>query len=1365
MENITINEFLETDLGNVSPNPRGPYALDTEYEYLDLVEYQGGSYLCTVDLGQTITGIAPEPGETSAQWQLLTLPGSLTPEYIAMHDRVANMADQVSTDRTATELAKDDAEAAKADVSRMHQDITRMAADTEAAKDSAAGYAQGAEVSRKAAEAANQSAQDLAAAFPATVQAGVQTIETARQQAVGVVKTQEAESRQHVIDSTADYINQETAAAQESIANTRDGVVQDVQRAGENTKTAAVAAVNSAGTAQQTQITDLSATERQEISLTAAEHLVEIDAAAAQLEIDFGELLDRDAQHVDIDSVRNLHHTATAEGDGHVTIQGAAGFPEQISINGKHEQPTTTGAQLWNGVYKNNLTGLTIKSDTLCKLTMSGNTIDSSAADLYIMGYYGNKGDLGLRGDITISIDSSEEISALHNETVLKNARGAITVTSTDDVPISCIMMRFPKNTEVNKTISIMVNQGSTALPWEPYTGNKPSPNIDYPQPIHAVGESGSLDITACGKNLADVSQVKNVSGRDVYGKVDNGYILKADTADNRISVIPCRLKKGVTYRLSIDTEIFNPDNFEKPAIYAYLPELEQYNIYHSGGFTPKEDVTKIGIYIGAGYVGKNITAKITNMQVELGDTATDYEPYHGKSITIHLEKPMYNGDKICRQDGKWGVLRINNKIEDGAVWTMSNISPGTVGKRFGFYAKDIKAKKYAGAICSHFVKNDVPSYSSEGTYLSTSESSNGFIYIRTEDDFQATSAEEFNAWAKNNNLVVVYELETPLFEPFPPSVQRDLNNLYTYPGCTTIICTDPLNPYLSVEYVLDKDTIPESTQTYVDATTKDRIERIAFTGQAEGTGMIHVEDSAPWEVLSLDTYGQTEQRTTTGAQLFNASKLTGNATISGSEITVREKQQYGNANAEIPIDIVTGKTIKLSGKIKSNANTEAIVGIQCVVTKADGKTEYHQYTGPAFSIPEDVKRVRVGLYVNNSPVDLETENTVVFSDVMLNIGSTALPWEPYTGNKPSPSPDYPQEPVSKTIDKIEVGDGGYLMRGSYFNNVQKLPLIKGCKYRIHYGGNDAGNAVNAFLLCENKTFAHSAELYNHGDSAKGLKNVNTTGKATGECRLPINGNAEYSLDVLADGLYLYQAVNVESKNTDNAWIAYDYTYSATAEPNKPYTAQTVTLSQPVTLHGLPVTSGGNITIAGQQYAADQLEKQDILRLCTVAHITGLEEIIVTTFNGANRFAIKNVFKNPVHGGIGMCSHFAYGSNPLNYNDADNMICVYEGDNNCYLRCDTYTTVDELKTWMKSNDVTLIMRLKTPVLEPLPATDQAALNALETYYDTTNIINSANAYMTAKYIRSINHAMLDITEQLVDMQAQIDQLALSTNNI
>lgn len=43
----------------------------------------------------------------------------------------------------------------------------------------------------------------------------------------------------------------------------------------------------------------------------------------------------------------------------------------------------------------------------------------------------------------------------------------------------------------------------------------------------------------------------------------------------------------------------------------------------------------------------------------------------------------------------------------------------------------------------------------------------------------------------------------------------------------------------------------------------------------------------------------------------------------------------------------------------------------------------------------------------------------------MLNAGSTALPWEPYTGGKPSPSPDYPQELVSAEDVSVTISDGG----------------------------------------------------------------------------------------------------------------------------------------------------------------------------------------------------------------------------------------------------------------------------------------------------------------------------------------------------
>ena len=41
-----------------------------------------------------------------------------------------------------------------------------------------------------------------------------------------------------------------------------------------------------------------------------------------------------------------------------------------------------------------------------------------------------------------------------------------------------------------------MLNSGSTALPWEPYTGGAPSPSPDYPQEIKSVGDSGTINVS-----------------------------------------------------------------------------------------------------------------------------------------------------------------------------------------------------------------------------------------------------------------------------------------------------------------------------------------------------------------------------------------------------------------------------------------------------------------------------------------------------------------------------------------------------------------------------------------------------------------------------------------------------------------------------------------------------------------------------------------------------------------------------------------------------------------------------------------------------------------------------------------------------
>ena len=76
-------------------------------------------------------------------------------------------------------------------------------------------------------------------------------------------------------------------------------------------------------------------------------------------------------------------------------------------------------------------------------------------------------------------------------------------------------------------------------------------------------------------------------------------------------------------------------------------------------------------------------------------------------------------------------------------------------------------------------------------------------------------------------------------------------------------------------------------------------------------------------------------------------------------------------------------------------------VSAQIWLNTSDGKSKYLLMVSSGsrkFQIPQDIVSATFQLHANNSENVLDTPNTVTYSDVMLNIGDTALPWEPYAG-------------------------------------------------------------------------------------------------------------------------------------------------------------------------------------------------------------------------------------------------------------------------------------------------------------------------------------------------------------------------------
>ena len=232
----TENNYVATDLGNIALNPCGEYSKSTLYEYLDMVSYQGGSYFCKVDFPQKISGIAPEPGKNTEHWQMLTLPGGLTSDYIAMHDDVVNKTKQVETSRAAVELSQREVEAAQTDVSQMRQDTQDASQMAIASRDSAAGYAQSAEISRTAAKESedNVKAQE-SKVVQSVIDEGTKQIKAVSNKAmeqIGAVNTTGSTQTSIIEAKGADQVEAIQKAGENALQNIGNGVDKGLSEEG-----------------------------------------------------------------------------------------------------------------------------------------------------------------------------------------------------------------------------------------------------------------------------------------------------------------------------------------------------------------------------------------------------------------------------------------------------------------------------------------------------------------------------------------------------------------------------------------------------------------------------------------------------------------------------------------------------------------------------------------------------------------------------------------------------------------------------------------------------------------------------------------------------------------------------------------------------------------------------------------------------------------------------------------------------------------------------------------------------------------------------------------------------------------------------
>lgn len=492
-----------------------------------------------------------------------------------------------------------------------------------------------------------------------------------------------------------------------------------------------------------------------------------------------------------------------------------------LTVYGRSNQTKTTGAQLLD---LNNMPLMTNTGATVSRLDDGGFIINGTPARQYEQyicvpikldaGTYYISGGENKNGGVYAQI-SINKVDGTINWAINRS----FTVDGTEKSLV--FMMQAGSYTGFinNYRVYPMLNKGTTALPWEPYTGAKASPSLEYPQEI----TNAKPELYFTGKNLIDYTDIE-WEGKGWAGWFENKNSLLTICAKNGwrnlVFESPVQGKQvtlSVTYR-QIDT-----NDPETNVNYAFSIMSNNDNAYPVDAqifykiSSPSTEFKRVSAtFISQKYIGFFMkvstegqtaglyrTIEIKDIQLELGSTATPYKSCYPppQSLTLNLNNGLpgipvssdgnYTDDTgqqwICDEvDLERGIYvqRVYSVIVDGV-----NVTFSQAGQYCNMNLKKLpSAKTFSGM-----------SQMAEARSTFTSEPWNfnpemGFLYLIKEN-----YAETINESCKEHSGEVMYALETPIETPLTDSDIATYNSIRTYDGTTVVRATDDAG--LSVTY------------------------------------------------------------------------------------------------------------------------------------------------------------------------------------------------------------------------------------------------------------------------------------------------------------------------------------------------------------------------------------------------------------------------------------------------------------------------------------------------------------------------------------------------------------------------------------
>lgn len=525
----------------------------------------------------------------------------------------------------------------------------------------------------------------------------------------------------------------------------------------------------------------------------------------------------------------------------------------------------------------------------------------------------------------------------------------------------------------------------------------------------------------------------------------------------------------------------------------------------------------------------------------------------------------------------------------------------------------------------------------------------------------------------------------------------------------------------------------------------------------ASSQGENHLADSDNGKIQDMMLYGKSEQKRYSGKNLLNATLQT--TTQNGVTCTANGDGTYtldgtANANAVFNLGSVTF-TGDTKYKICGCPQGGGIIERYHIEPYGSTNEQRDIGNGVIYSLSNDETKA---IYIVVT-IGFRASNLLFKPMITTDLTATYDDFEPYTGGIPSPNPDYPQEIKSVVNPTVKVCGKNLLNLNSYKENVKNGITIT-----------PIFNNEELQYLILNGTFK-TAEweviwigTLNPGTYTFSAQNSNV--------KVLRNWNEQNNTFTVTDENSVYRIVTNSSnmgESVKNVKIYPQLELGSTPTPYEPYHEQTVTL--PYTLNAIPVNSGGNVTIDGQQYIADyvDVERGKLVRMVYVLDASANADIFRNYWEGetdGKQYLIRTDFASPPfpieENAQTWCNKYNLLSNNFEYTRFDGCLgkksCVYIGNpRSIQIYLSLYnqklSTIKEQREWLKNNQTYIYVPLNTPEEADLTTEEIAAFKALVTYYPVTNIsVNSEqlDGYTVFNYPISMANGWNYVKKQLND---------------